>query len=338
MVTLKDIAKKAGVSTATVSRVLNKAESRVPISQKTRENVIQCAEELSYVPNMAARALATRKTRTLGLIFPGQKGLLMSDPYFSKVFSEIEHACAKQDYHLLVSTFPRSEAKYPVPAMIIERRVDGVIILGPYDIQFHKNILQYEIPKVMLLDNPQDTHFMYVGSDNRKGAHDIVNYLLDLGHRRIAFVLSLLAPPSMAERLEGYKEALNTKGIPVDESLIVRGDAWGDKIDEIRELLRSENRPTAVFTGNDVLAMKTYQVAHEFSLKIPDQLSVAGFDGIETSAHLSPPLTTVYTDRNEIGRQAIDCLLESIEKRAVTRPMRVISTQIRIRKSCAQLN
>lgn len=330
-ITIQDVARKAGVSVSTVSRVLN---WKSDVSEETIEKVHAIVQELGYASSLAARGMRSHRTNVIGLIMPD-----VASPYAHEVMSGVNRAIANLDKDLLIYTsgswekenMDHYERSY---VMLLNGGItDGVIIVTPTSTHFKTHA-----PLVIIDPNSETPDFPAVISTNREGALAAMHYLTGLGHRRIGCITGRLIQASGNQRLQGYKDGLEAAGIPLDEELIAIGDyTTAVATTCARRLLSVADRPTAIFAANDMSAMGVYQAASEFGLEIPRDLSVIGFDNLREAAHLSPPLTTVDQFVEKIGMVATEMLitLAKGESLSIENNLYTIPTQLVIRASCA---
>ena len=326
MVTIREIAQRAGVSPSTVSRVL-RGKGRV--SQETRERVFQVAEELGYTPNVSARALVTGRTGTIGfLIHPRQS--LAYGSFYGEILSGIEKELQAHSFHILFS----SQISEIPPAMVQEQRVDGLIIAG-CDVpeQMILSLKERGIPLVLV-----DYHVRGVDSvvtDNEGGAYDAVTHLIKLGHRKIAFVCEWFGDLSFAERFEGYKKALADNGIPFDEDLAAEGTPRTSESGYVAmKKVLERATPSAVFAANDATAIGAMKAIKEAGFRIPQDIAIVGFDASPLSPHTTPPLTTVEVFRYKMGVVAARRLIDLMEEPLQPWMLIQISTRLIVRQSC----
>ncbi|HYM79807.1 MAG TPA: LacI family DNA-binding transcriptional regulator [Candidatus Limnocylindria bacterium] len=303
MATIRDVAREAGVSIATVSRVFNDSEL---VSDGTRRQVQDVASRLNYLPNGVARSLITSRTHTLGVLLPDLHG-----EFFSEVIRGIDRAARQQGFHLLVSSSHAATEELMAALRLMRGRIDGLIVMAP-DVEASGAIRADagEVPVVLL--NPGDD--VEVGEAisiaNHEGAATVVRHLLALGHRRIATVVGPERNVDARQRLGGYRASLENAGIPLDPDLELTGDFTEfSGYAAARALLQLVPRPTAVFVGNDKMAVGVMGAVSDAGLKVPDDLAVVGFDDIEMARYLTPPLTTVHVDAFRLGECAVEKLL-----------------------------
>ncbi|WP_314172312.1 LacI family DNA-binding transcriptional regulator [Streptomyces winkii] len=307
MVTMRDIATRCGVSISAVSLVLNdQHEGRVSID--TAECIRSATEELGYLPNLAARGLRTRQTRTLGLLSDG----VASVPFSGQMLAGAQSTAWREGYVLLlVDMAGNPDLEEPAVRSLLQRSVEGLIVAVDYHREVDLPVLSRPVPQVILGGRPRRGNADWVVPDESAGARTATRHLIDAGHRRIAFC-NVSAPAfAIAESLrrEGYERALAEAGLGLDESLVVEAPEPNSPAarDPARRLLRRSDRPTAVFCFSDRLALGFYQVAAELGLEIPRDLSVVGFDNQQNFAeNLFPGLTTVQLPHYQMGVRAAE--------------------------------
>ena len=328
MVTIKDVAREAGVSVATVSRVWNEAAF---VSPETRQRVAEVATRLGYSPHGAARSLITRTTHAIGVLLPDLYG-----EFFSEIIRGIDHAAQDDGYHILVSSSHDSKDEIDAALRSMRGRVDGMIIMSP-DLEAQRTLhtLQGSFPVVLLNGDAASKAFDTITIDNHEGATAMVRHLIAHGHKRIAMIGGPERNYDAAERLRGYESALAESGIARDESLEVRGDfseLSGHRA--VQQLLALSPRPTAIFAANDSMAIGALSALRERGLRVPEDMAVAGFDDIPLARYMNPPLSTVHVDISLLGERAAALLLSSLQKGPRARQQLQLSTTLVIRASC----
>lgn len=307
-VTRDDVAKLAGVSSATVSHVVNNGPRNV--SPETRAKVLQAIRELGYKPNAVARNLRRQRTSTLGLIIPDT-----FNPYFAEVARGIEAVAFENGYIVvLCHSHYNLEREIRYIDVLSEERVAGVIwVPATYDDMPAKRLLEYQIPLVILDRSIGRRDVLSVVADNFRGGYIATEHLISLGHRRIGCITRPVGLDHSNERIRGYQAALSDHNLPVDESLLVSG---GYKFEDGRraamELIDCQPPPTALFAYNDIMAIGAMHAAKERGLRIPEHLSIVGFDDIPGAAFTFPPLTSVCQPKLEMGRLSAELLIDSI--------------------------
>ncbi len=324
--TIRDVAQKAGVSPATVSKVLN---NRPGISEKTRARVLEAARELGYIPDMAGRGLALRRTMNLGFVIHPRHSL-GPHAFYSEVLMGADQEARKHGYHVLFA----AEGDLDIPNMALENRVDGLILAG-CDIS-RKAIVTLKLRGVplVLVDNHVEKVESIV-TDNVGGAYEATTHLIQLGHRRIAFICEWFEDLSFSERFEGYKKALADHGIPFDETLVAEGLPRQPRTGYVAaQRLLEKARPTAILAANDLVAVEAMRVLREHSLRIPEDVAVVGFDDGEVARHTVPPLSSVRVFRKEMGALAVRRLLDILENPQQPPTHIRMFTELVVRESC----
>jgi LacI family transcriptional regulator len=332
MTTIKDIAARANVSIKTVSRVIN-GESGV--SEATRQHVQRVVREMDYVPNLSAQRLKRGKSELIALVLPR-----VESPYAIKLFASVLAEARQHQYFVLVLEYdPGQDGAHKTIGRIIKnQRIDGLVIAPPGGdnaclIAFLQNS---HIPYVVITPNYPDAHLLSVETTDRQGALEAMRYLISLGHQRIACVTCLPSERFSQERLAGYMVAMGEVYLPVHGELICEGDNSVESgYEAAMALLQMPEPPTAIFAGNDEMAVGVILAASQLGIRIPDELSVMGFDDAPISRQVYPRLTTVYQPIAEFARSSIDMLVSHIESRSTQRQHIQIPTHLVIRHSCA---
>lgn len=328
-VTVKDLARAAGVSVATISRVLN---NKGPVNAATRERVLALAAELHYVPHGAARSLVTTKTSTIGVLLPDIYG-----EFFSELIRGIDLAARRHGYHLLVSGSHSDRAEAAAVLQATRGRVDGLIVMSPeIDGEILRATLPSSLPIVLLNSPSRDEAYDSIRIDNYGGAFAMVRHLVEVGHRRIAHVGGPAGNHDARERLRGYREALTALGAECDSSLEVVADfseAGGYQAG--RQLLALSPRPQAVFAANDAMAIGVLCAFLEAGVRVPEDIALAGFDDIPIARYIAPPLTSVQVSIDTLGARALERLLIAIDlKNRHERMREVVPATLVVRRSC----
>jgi DNA-binding LacI/PurR family transcriptional regulator len=309
--TQTDVARLAGVSRATVSYVLNdRTKGRIPITEQTRQKVLRAAEELGYAPSALARSLRTGESRTIGFLMPD-----VGNPHYWDILAGAEEEITAHGYHLALVTAnldPQRERR--CLQSLFQQRLDGLILLPTFVDAFTDELellAQRNSPAVFAT---QIEGSDWVVPDIRSGASQVMDHLLSLGHKRIAFINGVARRRLSQPREDVYKEKLTGAGLPDDPSLLrVCGHRIEDAYSEAQALLDLPHPPTAIWTVNDLLAIGAVRAIRERGLQVPGDVALAGFDGIDLAEHLYPPLTTAYVPAQEMGRRAAEFLFERLE-------------------------
>jgi LacI family transcriptional regulator len=325
-VTIQDVAKTAGVSVSTVSRVLN---GKVDVASETQDRIRSVIDNLGYTTNLAARSMRSFKKNMVGLLMPD-----IAYPFAIEVMKGVNRAIAESEFDLLVYTTGdvrksgRASHEQKYVSLLNNSITDGVIIVAPVTGEFSTDAPIVSIDPLMSNPNYPSVH-----ATNYQGAMDAMNYLLGLGHKRIGFISGRAELESSNRRLMGYCDALEKAGLTVDEKLIATGDYTTETgIKCAQDLLSLENPPTAIFASNDQAAMGVFQVAEQMELRIPEGLSVIGFDNIMESKYLR--LTTVDQFISEMGFVATQMLIKLINGEPLDSQVYRMQTQLIIRNSC----
>jgi LacI family transcriptional regulator len=327
-VTIGDVAAEAGVSVATVSKVIN---DRYGVAEGTSERVRQVIEELGYQSSLVAQSLRSRKTNVIGVLVAD------IEPFSAELLKGAARGIRGTGYELVVfSGLQRGEDRVGWERRYLSRisgtLTDGAILVTPSSVD-----VTYGAPVVAVDHNVASTTLPTVDSDNLRGAIVATEYLLGLGHTRIGFLAGRPDLESARLRERGYREALARAGIDVDPELVRLGGYEPQTADApARELLELANRPTAVFAANDLSAIQTMKVAASLGLRVPDDLSVIGFDNVPESALVEPPLTTIEQSIQQMGFDAVQLLLRLIAGEAVPATQILLPTRLVVRGSCRE--
>ena len=308
-VRLIDVAKKANVSVATVSRVINNKDR---VAEETREKVMQAVKILQFYPNDSARSLRNNSTKTVAVIVPD-----LSNHFYSSVIKGLESVMQQQGYSVLIcNTNEELETEKAYTHMLLQKRISGLVIAtvgGNSD--FYQQYESESIPVVFFDNKPDlDRTFDFVSIDNVIASFQIVEYLISLGHKDIAVLTGQQSESTACERLQGWNKAMQKHDLPVNESHIGIGHFTIESgVKLMRSLLSLEHRPTAVFATNNFLAYGATRVILEANLRIPEDIAIACFDALDQTGLMRPQLTTSIQPSEEIGTIAGKLLLKKIE-------------------------
>ncbi|MCP8899554.1 LacI family DNA-binding transcriptional regulator [Gilvimarinus xylanilyticus] len=325
MSNIRDVAREAGVSVATVSRALSDPEK---VSQTSLNKVHSAIEKVGYRPNMLARSFRSAKSYAVVVLVPD-----ITNPFFSEVIRSIEDRAQQKGYAVLLGDtrgLPEREKEYI--RRVETRLADGVIQLRP-----DEPGKQSQIPKDVAFVNVcgcESTTGPRVRIDNRGAARSVVEYLISLGHKRIGVISGLSTNPHTVDRLAGYREALEAADLEFDPALIAEGDftTWSG-LNSAKQFCTMSNRPTAVFCMNDEMAIGAMQTFKSAGLRVPEDISVTGFDDISYARYCDPSLTTVTQPAEEMGKLSMDMLLRLIEGQDLAQEENVLPAEFVIRKS-----
>ncbi|MBD3316325.1 MAG: LacI family DNA-binding transcriptional regulator [Chitinivibrionales bacterium] len=328
-VTLKDIAQRAGVTSATVSMVIN---NKPNISEKTRQKVLTIARELNYYPNAIARGLATRKSNAIGVIVPN-----LASSFVVRVLQGIKSTNRDIDYTVqLFDTIGQNETESQLfQRLARERRIDGAILIGTSGTDEELKVFKEEsVPCVMVARKCEFLDSVYV--NNTQGAYDATSYLMDKGHTSIACVLCRKANLPTDDRLAGYRNALEHRNISYREELVLEthDDGITDGVNAFAELRGNSHKPTAVFVpAGDMVAIGIIKEAKKANISIPEGLAIVGFDDIPAAEVVEPLLTTVRQPKLEMGDYAINMIIDKIEGRESSKKHKELMTKFIVRES-----
>ena len=328
-VTIIDVAREASVSYATVSRVINNNEHVKPC---TRERVLKAMAGLGYEVNRQARSLAGGCSNIIGLLVPD-----LGTGYIGEIIHGIDDELSAVQYDLMLYTTHERKAKEASYAVSLARgTVDGLLLVLPRNPGAYREILNRQnVPYILIDHQGTGEADAAVGATNQQGAYEATRYLLQLGHRRIGFITGTMGMGCSQERLAGYQQALADWGGEVDPQLVREGDFHQPRgYTAAKELLALPQPPTAIFASNDVSAFGVMEAVRDCGLRIPDDISVIGFDDIPQASSVRPPLTTVRQPLEQMGRTATQMLLESIKNPRHVAKRVELSTGLMIRESC----
>jgi LacI family transcriptional regulator len=326
--TIRDVARAANVSVATVSRALNEQAN---VSPQTRARIHQVAHQLGFVPSGAARSLITRRTQTIGVLLPDVYG-----EFFSELIRGIDTAARSHGLHLLLSGShgDRAEAAAAIKAM--SGRVDGLLIMSPHlDARSLADSLPQELPVVLMNTRSDGVEVASLTVDNYGGACAMVRHLVGRGHKAIAFITGPEANFEAQERLRGYREALGEL-LPAAETLVLPGDFTEESGWRVgNRIVAMERRPEAIFAANDAMAIGCLFCLGEAGIQVPRDIALVGFDDIPLARFVNPPLTTVRVRIAELGSLALERLALSVETRnlASAKPQ-TLRSELVVRSSC----
>ncbi|MGV4967897.1 LacI family DNA-binding transcriptional regulator [Priestia aryabhattai] len=332
MTTIKDIARVAGVSVTTVSRALNGYSD---VNEKTRQKIAAVARELNYSPNTLARGLVMQKSKTIGLLVSGISRESVKDNFTFEVLCGVNERASTLGYDLILfntNTMMQREKTYT--QLCRERRVDGAIIQGiKKEDPYLKEVVESDIPCV-LVDIPVHSNSVgYVTTDNALGAKKAVEHLASLGHKHIGMINGHEDAFVSQERLNGYREALKECGLSFRSEWVVSGNFEEKKAEKAAsELINKYKEVTAIFCASDLMALGALKACKELGLHVPKEMSIVGYDNIVLASYSSPNLTTVGQEVYQIGYEAADLLIEMLEGKE-TNMKRYLDTKLIIRES-----
>jgi len=328
-VSIKDIAKVAEVSHSTVSRALRDSPL---ISEETKARIQRIAQELGYSPSAIARGLVTKRTQTLGLVVT-----TIADPFVAEVVRGIEERALDAGYSIILCQ-SQSDPDRELAAVEIlrEKRVDAIIVTASRVGSLYLPLLEKLAVPIVLINNQQEGRYVHsVGTDNLQGGWLAARYLLELGHTRLGYITGPTWAAASKLRLEGARRALQERGLDFDPTLIAQGDGRvGGGQEAMAQLLRHSPPPTAVFCYNDMTAIGAMRAIQQAGLRVPDDISVMGYDDIAFTAYMVPPLTTIKQHKYEMGYQATEMALALLADGDAVENV-LVPGELVVRESCA---
>ena len=327
MITIRDVAREAGVSIATVSRVFNNAEA---VATDTRREVRAVATRLGYSPHGAARSLITRRTATIGLILPDLYG-----EFFSELIRGVDQAVRAKGYHLLVSSSHADRAEVDSAMALMRGRVDGLVVMLPERQREQVPLTSGRLPLVRLGGAPHNGDSDAIVVANREGARAMVRHLVSLGHQRLGVISGATGNSDAEERMSGVLDGLADAGLSEADLLRAAGDfSEASGFRAALDLLRAAPRPTAIFALNDAMAIGALSALRAESVQVPSDIAVAGFDDIPMAQFLDPPLTTVRVDISAMGARAATRVLSHLGNGPSGSGVEIVPTTLMVRRSC----
>jgi LacI family transcriptional regulator len=333
--TLKEIAKMAGVSRSTVSRVVN---DQPKVSAEVRERVLKIIAETGYRPDPAARSLVMQRSGIIGLVIPRAVQSLFTDPYYPRLIQGIARACNANDYTLSLFLFRTADEEQKLyPRVLRTQLVDGVIVTGAQlDDPLLPQLIQNQAPFVMVgrpIDRPEVS---FVDVDNVVGAYSAVSHLVRLGRERIATITGPLNVIASLDRRQGYLDALNDRNLLIDDALIAEGDFTEEGgYSAMQQLL--PHKPDAIFAASDAMAFGALRALRQAALSVPDDVAVVGFDDLPAAGYSDPPLTTIRQPILRTGVEAVEILVDILKNGPEPARHITLTTNLVIRASCGSI-
>jgi LacI family transcriptional regulator len=327
-VTIYDVAREANVSMATVSRVVN---GNPNVKPSTRKKVLEAIERLGYRPNAVARGLASKKTTTVGVIIPD-----ISSIFFAELARGIEDIATMYKYNIILSNSDQNKDKeLHLLNTMLGKQVDGILFMGGYISEEHvAEFKKSPVPIVLAATIEENSIIPSVNIDYEQAAYDAVAFLIEKGHKRIAYVTGPADDPINNKKLAGYRRALEEHGLTYDENLIIEGDySYDSGIEAYEKITELDEQPTAVFVGTDEMALGVIHSAQDHGVNIPEQLEVVGFDNTRLATMVRPRLTTVVQPMYDIGAVAMRLLTKYMNKEHVDNHIVVLPHRIEYRQS-----
>lgn len=325
---IRDVASQAGVSVATVSKVLN---GYTTVNVKTKERVLQVVKELQFQPNAAARSLVGRRSMTIGIFLTAG----LAHPFFAQILAGMEQSLKSKGYDLIYLAQLSWNKEYSFVRHCQSRNVEGVVVFGfQHENMNFDELVESGIPALFIDLDVKERRAGYISSDNQNATKRTVQYLAGLNHRKISFLSGIKSSYVSRLRLEGYLAGLEEAGIPFHDYYVAEGDFTRETgYLAMQSLLKLPERPTGVICCSDMSAVGAMEAIRDAGLSIPEDISVIGFDDIELASCVQPALTTVRQDMTTIGKRVIELLDDLINDEQLAPPEVIISTELVIRGS-----
>jgi LacI family transcriptional regulator len=334
-VTSLDVARRAGVSRTTVSFVLNNVAG-IQIGEDTRKRVHQAAQDLGYVPDAAAQALASGRSKTIGLLLARRPHLIASDMFLTQIMEVLVRQVNYQGMRLMLHVVEDFEDRESYLKLVRSNSIDGILYSGPrFEDTALLSLVEHGVPTVVMGALP-GTNYAYVDVDNRSAAFHAVEHLLQLGHQCIGCITNAKSSyVAASDRLAGYQDALEMAGIPLNKQMIRYGDFDPESgYVQMNNLLETQPTMTAVFVASDVVAFGAMAAVRERGIRIPQDISIIGFDDVPVARYVEPSLTTMRLPVAELARRAGAMVIGMINGEQPEHPQILLDAELLVRKSC----
>ncbi|MBQ4651592.1 MAG: LacI family DNA-binding transcriptional regulator [Oscillospiraceae bacterium] len=334
--TLKDVAQRAGVTTAAVSYALS---GKRPISEETKARIMQAIEELDYVPDLNARSLSMRDSKLIGVVVPqtepGER-LMFQNSFYSEVLGSIEYYARQQGYHILISATDANESYLTLAK---KRNLDGIIVIGMYPDEFYQQMKKTQIPIVLIDSYCNDHYYHNIRIDDAYGSYLATRYMLEKGHKHVAFFAGQMKENGvMKKRLLGYRQALEEFELPYRQDYIFEGQIdYNSGIELAGRLLEAGLPTTGIVCAADILAIGAAKGLFEAGKRVPEDYSLVGFDDVELAQYMTPGLTTVRQHISLKGQKAVELLLKHIEDPTLPKQEEILPLQLIPRGSVKEM-
>ncbi len=331
--TIDDVARQSGFSLSTVSLVIN---DRGYVSAETRRKILEVVGRLGYHPTRSARGLASRTSGNVGFILT-EDHFSQAEPFYTRIFLGTEFESRNFHYYILLTTVPSVGSHIETPRFLLERHVDGVIIAGKVSHKLIEHVESFGVPIILVDYEVKRRRYSAVLIDNRAGAHLAVRHLLATGRSAIGFLGGDIDHPSIAERLEGYREVIAESG---KEELISTAETEtrsANGFSAMQDLWNRGVRPDAVFAANDAMAIGGMQFLKQQGVRIPEDIALIGFDDIDTCRVMDPPLSSIRVFKEEMGRIAVQRLVDMITAKTTTVVTTHVPVELVVRASSAPI-
>jgi len=331
-ITIYEVAKRAGVSISTASKALN---DKKDVGESTKQRVREIAKELSYEPSHFARALARRKTDNIGVITVRYyKEPMITNPFYAKIMEGIEEELINNNLNLLNNILRKEQMdSLDIPKMVKEKNVDGIILLGHMPEPFVRMVSDKGLPVVMIDNYFDNANISTVIADNIGGAFYAVEYIIRTGHKKIAYLAGLPERYSFKQREQGFRQAMKKYNLPIDERFVIFNEKDDQTLDWTKKILSYETKPDAIFCCNDITALLAINMLKDSGLRVPDDVSVMGFDNIDIAEHFIPSISTVDLKKQDMGIIAARKLINTINQKDTAIENIVFPTTLIIRDS-----
>ncbi|PSV40189.1 HTH-type transcriptional repressor PurR [Photobacterium sp. GB-210] len=334
MATIKDVARMAGVSTTTVSHVINKTRF---VAEATQQKVLAAVDELNYAPSAVARSLKCNTTRTIGMLVTKS-----TNPFFAEVVHGVEEYCYGAGYTLILcNTEGNLEKQRDYLRMLSEKRVDGLLVMCSDLDQMLLDLLERknDLPMVIMDWGPESPHTDNILDNAENGGYIATKHLIENGHKKIGCLSGQVDKSTCQERLKGFRKAMKEADLTVNANWLLDGDFECESaVEAADKFIAMEDRPTAIFCFNDIMAMALISTFEQAGLRVPDDISIIGYDNIDLAPYFAPPLTTIHQPKRRLGKKAIEILLERVKDKNHERQTFEMTPKLVERKSVKDLN
>jgi LacI family repressor for deo operon, udp, cdd, tsx, nupC, and nupG len=331
MVRIADVAKLANVSTATVSRVISNSGT---VKKETKEKILEAIKKLNYQPNMLARQLRRLETNTILVVVPD-----ITNPFFSNVLRGIEYVAIKSGYQVILGDAQNSvEREKSYFTIVRQKKADGIILLTARANKQMLEELANEHPVVLACEYIEGSKIPTVSIDNISSARKVTEYLIRLNHKRIGHITGPLNIVVGRDRLKGFQQAMSQYGLDVESRFVQEGDfTFESGFNLMKKFLAVDHPPTAIFAANDEMAIGAIKAAKTSGLRIPEDLSVIGFDDIKFASIVEPALTTVAQPTFNMGKKAMELLINLISNNEIEKDQYILDDELILRDSCKEI-
>lgn len=334
MATMKDVAKRAGVSTSTVSHVINKTHF---VSEEMTMRVRAAIDELNYAPSALARSLKLNQTKTLGMLISTS-----TNPFFAEVVKGVERRCYQKNYNLILcNTEGSMERMQDSLEMLMQKRVDGLLVMSAEVDGRHIDLFgrHTPVPTIVMDWGVNDPLLDQIQDHSLLGGKLATQYLIDCGHKKIGCITGPMKKNTAKLRFNGFEQTMQKAHLQIEKKWIVEGEFEAEGgYEAFEKLVQEKELPTALFVGNDMMAMGVINAANKRGLKVPDDLSIIGYDDISQAKFFTPSLTTIHQPKFRLGAEAVDTLLEKINHERTDSKIIQLEPNLVLRESVKNLN